>query len=748
MMDYSTNSNNSTISMSLYPQHSQSTQQTHAAATVIHLENKNINLQSLFYHTSNTTTAAADTAATTASEGSRHPIRQETSLLPAVVVHQSTTAQHVPLQTPPQPKQQNATAASSSSSSSSNCFDTNTTMANTTTTRNMNCRNPTVQRYYRFTATSTTPWITLHKQPVTNTNTANGADTIQNNNNQSQQQQQQQYQSMGVTGILRRSGVVPSHGTDTSGDWILVSVGGRSGWVRRSCRTDDVDDGRHPHKNNGRSSGSTTTTRITSNQYAPWSTNIILPQQQYCVPINHNNSNNTIPMFYPATSFRIYETWMTNHTFYCAGKIMMGSDAASVFLSTSIIIVGTILHCAIILPQLIFAELSQNDIDNDTITTVQQDQSEQQSFSAVSVQVVLQWIHSLHVTRIVYSTLALAMLSLITLWIAATMDPGIIPPMSSPIKAVPPLLVDVQPSSNETNETTNVEDAVVEVEDDPNRPLFDTTNTNQGDTTNPKYVPIGGIYGYRYCSTCNIFRPPRSKHCNSCNVCVRTFDHHCPWVGNCIGERNYSIFVLFIILVTGLTVLTSITTGLVLFAAFQQRRRMLLQEYTNNDNNMLEDIDTTDPKSIVEHVIVQSVMTWEQTCACLFYLVYHFPITVLFGMFTGICAWTTFSLLLYHFRTIAIAQTTNERVRAVYTTLSSSSSGASLRSQSQSNPETTTTTRKGSSNNNNPADHGCWWNVLSCLYRLYHIPKSELPPDMSAMIQEPNNLRETIWTGK
>ncbi|CAJ1379512.1 unnamed protein product, partial [Effrenium voratum] len=53
--------------------------------------------------------------------------------------------------------------------------------------------------------------------------------------------------------------------------------------------------------------------------------------------------------------------------------------------------------------------------------------------------------------------------------------------------------------------------------------------------------------GYRFCHTCEVIRPPRTSHCNDCGNCVLTFDHHCPFVNNCIGQRNYVFFSAFLI---------------------------------------------------------------------------------------------------------------------------------------------------------------------------------------------------------
>lgn len=49
-----------------------------------------------------------------------------------------------------------------------------------------------------------------------------------------------------------------------------------------------------------------------------------------------------------------------------------------------------------------------------------------------------------------------------------------------------------------------------------------------------------------FCTVCNLEQTLRSKHCRDCKRCIATYDHHCPWMGTCIGEKNRKDFFIYI----------------------------------------------------------------------------------------------------------------------------------------------------------------------------------------------------------
>ena len=63
-----------------------------------------------------------------------------------------------------------------------------------------------------------------------------------------------------------------------------------------------------------------------------------------------------------------------------------------------------------------------------------------------------------------------------------------------------------------------------------------------------------------------------------CLPSLQQFDHHCPWVDNCIGKRNYKYFFFFVTSLT-LFILSGFAWGIVSIILHIDDLTMVIVEY-------------------------------------------------------------------------------------------------------------------------------------------------------------------------
>ncbi|KAK9670543.1 hypothetical protein RND81_13G208400 [Saponaria officinalis] len=187
-----------------------------------------------------------------------------------------------------------------------------------------------------------------------------------------------------------------------------------------------------------------------------------------------------------ANDKRVYQVWKGSNIFLCNGRIVFGPDARSLIVSVLLILVPSVIFCAFVAQNLLHKFPSYNAGYGILVVTI---------------------IFTIYV--------------LVLLLFTSARDPGIIPRNSHP------------PEEEFCYESASAEGG--------GRP------TPSLQFPRIKEVLVNGVpVKVKYCETCMLYRPPRCSHCSICNNCVDKFDHHCPWVGQCIGMRNYRFFFMFI----------------------------------------------------------------------------------------------------------------------------------------------------------------------------------------------------------
>jgi palmitoyltransferase len=58
-----------------------------------------------------------------------------------------------------------------------------------------------------------------------------------------------------------------------------------------------------------------------------------------------------------------------------------------------------------------------------------------------------------------------------------------------------------------------------------------------------RIVPDGAEKQLKWCELCEWVIDARSAHCTSCKRCTIRVSHHCWFINNCVGEKNYASFI-------------------------------------------------------------------------------------------------------------------------------------------------------------------------------------------------------------
>lgn len=77
-------------------------------------------------------------------------------------------------------------------------------------------------------------------------------------------------------------------------------------------------------------------------------------------------------------------------------------------------------------------------------------------------------------------------------------------------------------------------------------PSLTHARSHEGDQPTELHVaPEFERHLWRECESCDLHVPKRTHHCGHCRRCIYALDHHCYFLGACVGRHNLRFFLVF-----------------------------------------------------------------------------------------------------------------------------------------------------------------------------------------------------------
>ncbi|KAI9918846.1 hypothetical protein PsorP6_011275 [Peronosclerospora sorghi] len=116
------------------------------------------------------------------------------------------------------------------------------------------------------------------------------------------------------------------------------------------------------------------------------------------------------------------------------------------------------------------------------------------------------------------------------------------------------------------------------------------------------------LHPSKFCRTCLVMKPLRSKHCAQCGICIARHDHHCIWINRCVGYGNHRLFFVFLVVHA---VVVGIYAALAVLVLSDVTKKLHQERVgTTSDRLSAMDVWIEVPSLVSHHLLVLIVLLW------------------------------------------------------------------------------------------------------------------------------------------